>query len=87
LATISSAVCRFLAILASSSWREAIPQGGPLLREQGNPPPMLGPVVEQAASLAQGANAAVPAAERRGVMGEVDCGQDYLDRPNRCRFG
>ena len=25
-------LCRFLAILASSSWREAIPQGGPLLR-------------------------------------------------------
>src|ERR671913_1960365 len=34
LATISSAVCRFLAILASSSWRKAIPQGGPLLRGQ-----------------------------------------------------
>jgi hypothetical protein len=32
LLTISSAVCRFLAIFASSSWREAIPQGGPLLR-------------------------------------------------------
>ena len=34
LLTISSAVCRFLAIFASSSWLEAIPQGGPLLRGQ-----------------------------------------------------
>ena len=36
LLTIASAVCRFLAIFASSSWLEAIPQGGPLLRGQTN---------------------------------------------------
>src|SRR5918993_2943128 len=33
-ATISSGLCRFLDIDPSSSWHEAIPQGGPLLRGQ-----------------------------------------------------
>src|SRR5215207_8627564 len=37
LATISSAVCRFLDIDPSSTWHEAIPQEGPLLRGQTNP--------------------------------------------------
>jgi hypothetical protein len=34
LATISSALCLFLAIEVSSFWLEAIPQGGPLFRGQ-----------------------------------------------------
>jgi hypothetical protein len=33
-ATISSGLCRFLDINQSSTWREAITSGGPLLRGQ-----------------------------------------------------
>jgi hypothetical protein len=47
---------------------------------------MLGPVVQRVTALAQSADVAVPATAMRGVMVEMGCGQDYLSRPDRCRF-
>ena len=47
---------------------------------------MLGPVVQQVASLTQSPDVAVPATAMRGVMVEVGCGQDYLGGPDRRRF-